>query len=219
LTICAAVAWYLEPPAFLDRLIRSLAYRVDHVVCLDGAWRLFPDAAPRSTDAEHETLVTAAAETGQDITIRVPDEVFESQVAKRAELMALAAEHGDWVLVIDGDEYVSRGLGLGLHWALERTDAIIGDVKLKNTNNGETMPYSHPDGGLRGRLSRAGATVDIVHSGYFYEGRPLYAAEPAIDVADLITITHDNCNRGRDRNQMAIDYRRARQNTGVEVWA
>jgi hypothetical protein len=217
--IVAALAWYREPPEFLDRLVRSLAGLVDVLVALDGAWALFPDAEPHSTLAEGMALHEAALDAGVRLELRTPEIVFESQVAKRAALMALAAEHGDWILVIDGDEWISRGLPLGLRWALERTDAVVGDIQLRTMHWGETMPYAHPDGGLRRRLYRAGTTVDIVHSGYFYEGAPLYAAEPAVDLADLVTITHDNCNRGSARNEQARTYRHLRQTTAVEVWA
>jgi hypothetical protein len=59
--IVAALAWYREPPEFLDRLVRSLAGLVDVLVALDGAWALFPDAEPHSTLAEGMALHEAGA--------------------------------------------------------------------------------------------------------------------------------------------------------------
>lgn len=211
--IVAALAWYREPPEFLDRLVRSLAGLVDVLVALDGAWALFPDAEPHSTLAEGMALHEAALDAGVRLELRTPEIVFESQVAKRAALMALAAEHGDWVLVVDADEHVSRKLPLGLRYELGRTDRVVGEVLLRNMQAGKLL-----GGGLSRRLYRAGTTVEIVHSGYTFEGRQLLPGEPTVDVRDLVTIEHDYANRGPERNAQAAEYLRRRTAEREEVW-
>lgn len=211
--ICAALCFYLEPPSFLTRCVASLAGIADHLVALDGPWRLFPDAGMTSTDAEYAAIQEMAAAGGLGLTIEAPDEPYENQVAKRAALMALAAEHGDWVIVVDGDEYVSRGLPLGLRFALERTDCVAGEVLLRNWQGPQRL-----GGGLARRVYRAGTTVETVHSGYTYEGRHLLPGEPTVDLRDIVTVEHDFRNRGEERNQQAAVYLERRAAEREEVW-
>jgi hypothetical protein len=47
--IVALTAFYDEPPAMIASMLNGLArLRVDHVVALDGAYRLYPDGKPAS---------------------------------------------------------------------------------------------------------------------------------------------------------------------------
>lgn len=216
--ICAALAWFDEPVDFLERCVRSLEGVVDELLALDGAWKHQPGAAPRSTPDEEETIWRAARLAKIPTRVVVPDEVFESQVAKRQELMRLAAEFADWVLVIDGDEYVSEADPRALHTALSETALLCGYVKFRNLNRGETMPGTTPFSGLNRRLYCAGTTVTTVHSGYVYEGRNLLVSEEALDLRECLTMEHDNVNRGPHRNQRARLYRHARSVHAVENW-
>lgn len=212
--IVAALCWYLEPPAFLDRCVRSLEGVVDRVVALDGAWRHFPDAGTHSTLEEGLALHDAARRARLLLTLETPDEVFESQTAKRAALMALASEHGDWLLVIDGDEHVKHAAApLRIRRELAATDADVAEVGLTNIHEGKIL-----GGGLRRRFYRSGTTVEIVHSGYTYQGRQLLRGEPTLDLGSHIHIEHDYANRGADRNQQAREYVTARASTREEVW-
>ena len=75
--IAAALAWYDEPPAFLDRCARSLAGVVDELVALDGAWRLQPDGQPYSPYEQVDSLRAACADVGLRLRDMTHPEVFE----------------------------------------------------------------------------------------------------------------------------------------------
>jgi len=215
--IVAALAWYQEPVAFLDRCVRSLAGVVDAIVAVDGPWRLF-EGGPWSPLEQAETIIRAARDVGIDADVHGPGAPFESQVAKRAFLMDRAGRHGDWVFVIDGDEYVAHADPEIVRSELETTDCLLAAVEVTNLHRGEMMPGVPPKGGLKRRIYRAGTTVVTVHSGYTYDGHPLLAGEGAVDLREHLRLEHDNCNRGSARNQLAREYRVRRSAEGVEVW-
>lgn len=217
--VCAALAWYDETPEFLDRCVRSLAGVADEVLALDGAWRLFPCGRPMSPPDQEEAVWAAARSIGLPVRVKVPSEVYASQVAKRAHLMELAADHCDWVLVIDADEYVADADGDAVHAALEVATENVGIVTHRNLHRGWTANNPDPPrAGMNRRLYRAGTTVVVVHSGYVREGEHLHVSDP-VDLREALTIEHDNWNRGDDRNERSREYRRARERERVEVWA
>jgi hypothetical protein len=214
--LCAALAWYDEPLPFLRRCVTSLRGVVDELVALDGAWQLFEGGAQSASDQE-ETIRRAAAEAGIVAHIHAPREVWASQVAKRARLMELAAERADWILVIDGDEYVTRADPIEIRRSLGETDYDCAFVGFCNLNRGESMPGTTPHSGLNRRLFRAGTTVRTVHSGYVYDGRSV-VIEDALDLRHALALEHDNVNRGTARNQRARTYRALRDMTAAEKW-
>lgn len=215
--VAAALCWYAEPTEFLDRCVRSLVGLVDEVVAVDGAWRLFEGG--HCSPPEQEDAIWAAA---RDVDIRcrvlVPDRIWESQVEKRAKVMELAGQHADWVLVIDGDEYVAQMDADAARAALELATENVGIVTHRNLHRGWTADNPDPPrAGMNRRFYRAGTTVIVVHSGYIREGEYLHVVDP-VDLRETVTIEHDNWNRGDERNQRAKDYRRARERERVEVW-
>lgn len=217
--ICAALSFYDEPPAFLSRCVRSLAGVVDELVAVDGAWRYQPLVDGRHVSSPDQVEpIWEAQQVGIRTRLVIPEGLYESQVVKRQQLMALAAEDADWVLVIDGDEYVSEKDPDTLRRELAETDLLCGYVGFKNLNRGETMPGTTPHSGLNRRLYKAGTTVTTVHSGYMYEGRNLLVSESALDLRHCLALEHDNVNRGHERNQRARAYRLARSQYRVEMW-
>ena len=215
--ICAALAWFDEPVSFLDRCVRSLAGVVDELYALDGAWEHQPYGETFSGSLQEDTIWRAARDVGIPLRVTVPHEIFESQVHKRQVLMENAAQSADWVLVVDGDEYVTWCAQDTLRRELATTEELCGYVAWKNLNNGETMPGTTPASGLNRRLFRAGTTVRIVHSGYFYEGENVLLGE-CLDLRHCLAMEHDNVNRGSERNERARQYRRDRARYGVENW-
>lgn len=221
--IVAALPWYDETPAFLDRCVRSLAGVVDELVAMDGRWELYDDSAPILSHFEQEIAISKAA-TAIDLeaTIYKPGRVWASQVAKRAALMAMAAEHcedeDDWLLVIDADEYVAKldvdrwiefmSIGTQLNVALVGLHALHGEM---------------PDRRVR-RLFRAGTTVRVAHNGYWLDGEWLHGDSakvtlaPALDLSDALVLHDDSAGRPRQREETAMAYRRARAAARIEVW-
>jgi hypothetical protein len=219
--LVAALAWYAEPIAFLDRCIRSLEGLVDHIIAVDGPWALFPYDSDAITSAEEWVAIREAADAiGVRHSVHAPAHPWDSQVHKRDMMMRWASEHGDWILVIDGDEYVAHAEPEKVRAELSAVDetCVIGEVQIKNLHRGGQIPGYHPDGGLARRLYRSGTTVDIVHTGYFHNGQPLYRGEPTVDLREHLILEHDICNRGWLRNDQSIAYREARERSGVEVW-
>jgi hypothetical protein len=215
--ICAAIAWSDEPVEFLTRCVSSLAGVCDELVAVDGAWKLF-DAGPMSSPEQEEAIWRAARDFGLPVRVLLPSRIWESQVEKRARLMELASEHADWILVIDADEYIAHADGDAVHQALDDTELDVAFVTHRNLHNGWTADNPDPPrAGMNRRLYRAGTTVVVVHSGYVRDGEHLHVAD-AVDLRDALTIEHDNWNRGDERNQLAKDYRRARETERVEVW-
>lgn len=219
--IAAALAWYDESIDFLDRCVWSLRGLVDELVALDGAWNLFPGASPRSPYGQRWAIQSAALDADLRFRVIEPTGVFESQVAKRTELMRLAGQYADWILVIDSDEYVTHADAATIREQLEAApaDTVVGSVEITNLHNGETIPGYHPQGGLKRRLYRAGTSVEKVHTGYTFDGRWLYDSDPCVDLTEHLQLEHDFCNRGHDRNERSRGYRVNRERERVEVWA
>lgn len=197
--LVAAVAHFAEPAGFLPRLRASLDPLADATVELDGRWALMPGDG---------------------------DARWPSQVAKRDELMRLASESGDWILVIDGDEYVESCDGDAVRAALASTDRDVAEVTLRNLNR--AFPYSAlaPMRTTTRRLYRAGTTLaGPAHYDYHRDGRRLNgdrnagALTPALDLSALLTIAHDNRARPAAREAAAQEYRRARRRERVEIAA
>jgi hypothetical protein len=106
--IVAAVNYFDEPLAHTQRLFQSIAGFVHEVVLLDGAYRLFPHEQPHTPMSQLEQVQTCGEILGIDMTVITCGEAWENQTEKRTELMNIAASAGDFVLVIDADEWIDR---------------------------------------------------------------------------------------------------------------
>lgn len=223
--VAAALCWYREPVAFLDRCVRSLGGVVDELVAIDGAWDGFPHDLPYSTPEEHDAIANAAIDSGVPYRIVDCDRVYRSQVEKRDRLMRLAAENGaEWLVVIDGDEHVVSCDAGALRRSLELTDRHVATVRFRPMNQG--WPYSElptNETTIR-RLYRAGTRVDVAHNGYRFGGewllgdRAYVRLAPALDTSPLVLVEHDNMNRGAARVAAAREYRAARRARRLESW-
>jgi hypothetical protein len=223
--LAAALCWFDEPEEFLTRLVRSLAPVCDALVAFDGRWDLMPGDGDVSPDGQLETLerVAAAVQLPAHVVSEGP---WGSQVEKRDALMAAAAEQGDWVLVIDGDEYLDAAHISRLRAALAKTTAAVAQVSLRILNR--QWPYSElgPMLVTQRRLFRAGARVDgPAHNCYrrddvWLAGDPaVLELAPALDVTGMLTIEHENQARPAHRREAAGRYRRARRGAQLEAYA
>jgi hypothetical protein len=221
--IVACLAWYAEPPAFLHRCVTSLVGICDKIIAYDGAWDLFPHDHHLSPPGQARAIIEAAEAIGIGYASYKPHEKWASQVAKRAALMEDAANYGDWLFVIDGDEYVADGDGHGLRKALAETPCDVAQVMCVRTTGCEAVNIP---GRIR-RLYRAstGVTVEQAHNGYrTADGRWLHGdgaharLEPACDTSGFVTLHHERLNRGEERNRAAMGYRLNRNATQVEAW-
>lgn len=217
--IVACLAWYDEPLPFLDRCIRSLAGIADHLVAVDGAWELYPDGQATSAAEQFEVVKYAADDVGIDHEI-FSGRNWNSQVEKRDWLMRHAAQRGDWLLVIDGDEHVTGATALLVEQTLQATELDVATVVCRHA--GSDPRYAAPI--RRVYRASAGVSVQTAHNGYrTADGRWLHGdptrvkLEPAVLLP--LSIEHDGRNRGTERNDAARGYRMARRRERVEAWA
>jgi hypothetical protein len=221
--IVGTLSWYMESPAFLERCIRSLAGIVDGLIAVDGRWQHFNDGGPvLSSDQEVEAIESAAKEIGIDLLLVRRKEVWKDQVAKRAFMceatMALGA---DWMMVIDGDEYVAQAES-GLRDALAETDKLVAEVGCLTT----TASVQGTNAIRRIYSTAHGLTVYHWHNGYrTLDGRWLQGngafvpLEPTVDLSAQILLHHEHFNRSPERNDLATAYRRARRELQLEPMA
>lgn len=219
--IVAALCWFNEPVPFLQRCVKSLAGVADHLVAYDGPWEHYPHTTLRST-TEAWQIARAAASIGLPYEIDSRG-VWESQVAKREALMAEARQRGDWVLVIDGDEWIHDARPYELRAAL---DSLPGDVVMVGCSVSEAgAPFERPNPIRRLYRSASGVTVETAHNGYrTADGRWLHGdsarvpLEPAVDLSRLLMLRHERGNRGGERDAARLAYRKRRRELDLETW-
>jgi hypothetical protein len=223
--LVAALCWFDEPEDFLARLVRSLAPVCDAVVAFDGRWDLMPGDQDLSPPAQTAALERTAAEIRLPVLVAA-NGPWGSQVEKRDALMAAASEEADWILVIDGDEYLDEAHPRGLRAALAAADENVAQVTLRTLNR----PWPHSELGpmvaTQRRLFRAGTRLHgpahncYGRAGTWLAGDPaLLELTPALDVSRMLTIEHDNQSRPGRRRDAAVRYRHARRGAQVEAYA
>jgi hypothetical protein len=144
-----------------------------------------------------------------------------NQVQKRAKLFALAEERaqpGDWLLVLDADELLTRA-PRDLFDRLSTTSHDVGAVTLWQPPLPHGQIKSWP--GLR-RLFRAGLGLTVINDhGFVWTagGRRCLAGleqEPAESFADLV-IEHRNEPRATQREAAKRLYYQRRAETGIDI--
>lgn len=107
--ITAALSWYDEKPEDLILCVKALGKIADRVVALDGAYRRYPSAKPRSPDDQVAAIRDAARAANIDSVILQPDRTWAGQVEKRSFLLANASVGSDWISIVDTDHIVHTG--------------------------------------------------------------------------------------------------------------
>ena len=221
MTTVACLAYYAEQPAHLEKCVGSLHGLADVLLAWEGRWEKFPAVPGNDPGAQVAAVELAAA--GAMLVCHAQG-TWPSQVAKRAQLMEEAACMGDWLFVIDADEWVmAEHTDLGqLHLALGAAEADVAEV----------MIHRHPlDASTRPRpvrrLYRASTrpTVRTAHNGYvtaddrFLHGDPGWVQlEPALDLSGLLAIGHDVLCRSAARRTARHDYLYTRRRERFESW-
>lgn len=218
--ITAALCWYDEQPEHLDRLVRSLEGVCSRLVAVDGRWLHYPATAEDSPGEQRAALANAVDKAGLGLSYFTSGGVgWADQVTKRSFLMQQACRYGDWVLVIDADEWVEQHTNL--HAALAATSCDVARVMSHRYGEGIRTPYTP----IR-RLYRASRNVHVerAHNGYraadggWLHGDPAYVElEPCEDViADNIVLGHDIDGRLAERAHAKREYyvERRRHMTG-----
>jgi hypothetical protein len=112
--IVALLSWWNENPAWLTRCVTPLGRFVDHLVAVDGAYEHVSGSHEhaRSSGDQADAIVAACDGTGLALTLHRPTEPWiGDEVAKRTfmfQAAALLTEPGDWLFVVDADEFVQE---------------------------------------------------------------------------------------------------------------
>lgn len=107
--VTACLSWFDERPQWLAEAILSLEGVADHLVALDGAYALLPDAKRISPGEQHIAIKDACARIAIGCDIHVPPEPFaENETEKRTLLFEHANRtSADWFYIVDADELVT----------------------------------------------------------------------------------------------------------------
>lgn len=106
------ISWFDEDPAWLAASVASLSkLDVDHLVAVDGAYRLLPDGKPSSPPEQAEAIRETAHGLGIGLTLHAPPAAWAgNETEKRSAMFALAEQVAvpdfDWYFVLDADEVV-----------------------------------------------------------------------------------------------------------------
>lgn len=105
--VTAALIWYDERPADLERCVRGMATIADRVIAVDGAYRRYPDAAISSPKEQADVIFQTAKDIGLDCMVHIPTRLWAGQVEKRSFTLVHAAAQSDWLAVVDADWVIS----------------------------------------------------------------------------------------------------------------
>lgn len=228
--VIGLVSFYDEHPAMLrDCLVGLSRAGVDHVVCLDGAYALFPDAQAASPVEQHAALMLTARETGVGLTLHTPRSHWvENEVEKRGFHFRLAnalAEPGDWFWIMDADQVVMSAPGLKQRLAdttLDVAATLLHDTVIERIPVGQRAPGMEEDFLLR-NVFRA-QPINVVKNHYTFvtqDGRVLWGGqgdeqEPCLDLGDVV-VNHYPDRRERERIHRKHVYYTDRDLKGVEL--
>lgn len=239
--IIALLSWYEESPSWLASLVASLKGVVDHIVAVDGAYMLFPDARPYSGAEQADAIWLASQAAGIGCSLHHPTEVWRGNEVEKRCFLARAGElvaepWVDWYLWLDADDFVMKA-PLDLHARLTGSDKDVGEITLywrddwigNSATERVAREMELPEmGETWGRvLMRAipGLRVEHAHMIYVAEkdGRKIWlrgrtdvhALEDAESVIDM-RIEHRHNWRSASRAALAEQYYELRDLVGAE---
>jgi hypothetical protein len=218
MNVVALLSWYDEDPAWLAETTASLSKLCDHVVAMDGAYALFPDALrkPTSEPGQGEVIARTARGCGMAATIHTPSGPWwGNEVEKRDRMLELGmavADAGDWFLSIDADEVLATAPS-GVRDDLHETDKNVAQVTFWEREYGK-----YP---IR-RLFRAqfGMRISGAHYRVVVGDRVLVdhggVEEPALNLPDVV-LEHRGGLRSESRRRQKAQYNADRDQLGVEA--
>lgn len=209
--VIALLAWYNEDCRILWRCIRSLEGVADHVVAVDGAYRLYPRGKPRSPQNQYDEIHYAAKEAGIGATIVTPEKVWKhNEVEKRSFMFEegdkIAKADEDWFLIMDADDYV---LSVGdFRKILERTSWDVAAVKLLD-KKGSGVAFRKLFRAIPGIYVEGAHYVFKSGNRYLWGNTGHHKLEPCED-AQMLQIVHDPDARPEPRKDAKTEYYRVR---------
>ena len=109
--VIGLLSWFDEKPDHLAALVANLAdHGISHMVAVDGAFALYPDARAASPVEQRDAIWDAASDARIGCTVYVPTVPWAgNEPEKRTAQFAIGhvvAEPGDWFVVLDADERI-----------------------------------------------------------------------------------------------------------------
>jgi len=231
--IVGLLSWYEENPAWLAEMIASLpSAGISHLIALDGAYALYPGAAPRSDSSNVEAIQAACTAVGLTYSIHQPVEVWEgNEVEKRSALFELAEQvttEEDWYFVMDADETITS-VPSNFRTRLARTRLDVAMVTFYEPPQEDSGPAIDFRWQRKQRypirvLFRAVRGLRVVQNHWTYvtpDGRRLWGQnkrtlEPALDCTDL-EIFHRSNLRHEERRADQYAYYATRDEEMAEL--
>jgi hypothetical protein len=239
--IIGLLSWYDESSLWLNACITSLAPHIDHLVAVDGAYALYPNAKPQSRSDQAVAIIETCHAASIGVTLHRPQHVwYGNEIEKRNALFQhgeLVADPGvDWYFVIDADCIIEKAphdlkqtLAATVHdtatiavW--ERGDPYRNQARLEHESTVALPADSHYT--VRA-LFRAIPGLHVEGRHYWYrapDGRTLWGddddpnLEPTLDLASgLLQMEHRTHYRPMQRHQDAQDYYGRRARAGIEA--
>ena len=217
--ICALLSFYDEPPDALHRAVTSLRLAaVDQLVCLDGAYALYPDGHPSSELEQHDAIKQAAAKQRIRCVVREPNTVWRgNEIEKRTRLFELGervTEPTDWYLVIDADEEITQAPA-DLHAQLDDTPLDVAQITLHE--NGQTIQFPKFFRALRGLHCHANHyTYRTIDGRHLWGNARTMRLEPRLPIPDMHVVHHVG-ERAPERTQAARTYYAVRDEQRIET--
>lgn len=209
------LAWYEEKPEHLARTVSSLArIGATHVVAIDGAYMLYPDARPHSRPGQAEIITSTAQGAGLGVTIVLPTQTWLTQADKRTALFDYARLVGDnagndWGLVIDADEYVATDFDLKGFLSEQTRDVCEVRTELDEGDSNYTRRLFRITPTLRVEGSHDTYVDNTLGSVRYLKApnRSNYDLVPSVDTrGDIVTVIHERASRSHGRNRSRQDY-------------
>jgi hypothetical protein len=228
------ISWYDEPcSALAATLIGLRTAQVDHVIAVDGAYLLYPDGKPSSSNDQAATIQAACRELGMGCTIHTPQHRWAgNEVEKRTRMFSVAlaaSDPGDWWLNMDADMVVTQAPG-NLKQQLENTEHHAAYCTLSEPRNPDRAPdqakqFEWHDGSYLIRLLFRAQPLrcDTKHCVYkTNDDRVLWAPqtvaleEPAISIPELV-VEHRDQQRPALRTALKQQYYERRDRFKIET--
>lgn len=219
--LCALVSWYEERPDWLREMVASLSLlNVDHLVCVDGGYERFPNARPRSDDAQHKALIRECRKRNIGLSLHIPNRIWQTEMEKRSYLFKageLVTTETDWYVVMDADQTIDRYPD-DLKARLAGTDFDSARAKFHEPHpSKKARDFSLPI------LFRAIRGLKVQGNHYNYltpDNRVLWGQgryETPLNLADELRVFHRTHFRHKARKERSIAYYRKRDADKVEI--
>jgi hypothetical protein len=213
--LIALLSFFDERPDWLSATVASVAKCCDHVVAVDGAYSMFPQARPHCGDVQMGAVVATAQQLGLGVSYYAPQRPWNGEVEKRNHLFRLgnviAEPEVDWFMIIDADMLVET-VPSNLNAVLSETLDDVGTYWIREDFEGGSGRYPARF------LFRAGPDLQVTRTHFGYRRGDTYLWEtgglPACQT-DLV-LEHRRFARHPDRGARADEYYRRRDVYGIE---